>query len=255
MAVDQPMSITQAVSYCRQNYAALASIHSWEEQQQVISACLSMVSDPSTGETVHGDQAAYGGYGCWIGFEDSASEGGFIWEDGSSVDFVHWTPGEPNGADSESAVVVDLRGHMGSQDIWLPTNGFRNGEWNDDSRSDGQLLYPVCETSIPQAIPGAARVWGTGATSSFNIKVCVDGTDTLFFQVRSAYLFLPPYQPERVSCLHVNECTVHRTIASGCSMEVTGQLLAKAATVGKLTQWDKRAPILAAIKITLEKLT
>lgn len=182
MAVDQPMSITQAVSYCRQNYAALASIHSWDEQQQVVSACLSMVTDTSTGATVNGDQAAHGGYGCWIGFEDSASEGGFIWEDGSSVNFVHWTPGEPNGGGSESAVAVDLRGRMGSQDIWLPANGFRNGEWNDDSRSDGQMLYPVCETSIPQAVPGAARVWGTGATSSFNIKVCVDGTDTLFFQ-------------------------------------------------------------------------
>jgi hypothetical protein len=182
MAVDQPMSITQAVTYCRQNYAALASIHTWEEQQQVVSACLSMVSDQATGATVNGDQAAYGGYGCWIGFEDSAAEGGFIWEDGSSVDFVHWTPGEPNGADSESAVSVDLRGRMGSHDIWLPANGFRNGEWNDDSRNDAQMLFPVCETSIPQAVPGAARVWGTGATSSFNIKVCVDGTDTLFFQ-------------------------------------------------------------------------
>lgn len=40
------MSITQAVTTCRQNYAALASIHSWQDQQDAVSACLAMVSDP-----------------------------------------------------------------------------------------------------------------------------------------------------------------------------------------------------------------
>ena len=34
---------------------------------------------------------------------------------------------QPNGGGSESAVALDLRGHMGSQDIWKPANGFRNG--------------------------------------------------------------------------------------------------------------------------------
>ena len=40
------MSIMQAVTTCRQNYAALASIHSWQDQQDAVSACLAMVSDP-----------------------------------------------------------------------------------------------------------------------------------------------------------------------------------------------------------------
>lgn len=47
------------------------------------------------------------------------------------------------------------------------------------------MLHPICETSIPQAVPGAARIWGAGATSSFNMKVCVDGTDTLFFRANA----------------------------------------------------------------------
>ena len=189
VAIDQPMSISASIAYCRQNYAALASIHTWEEQQQANAACGAMVAD-SSGRTVS-EQASNGGYGCWIGFEDSAQQGGFLWEDGSSVDFVNWAPAEPNnvvgyrsGGRTGTAVAIDLRGHQGimCDPGVMHTGCFRNGEWNDDSRADDYYLYPICETNIPPAVPGASRVWGTGATSSFNLKVCIDGTDTLYFQ-------------------------------------------------------------------------
>ena len=55
---------------------SLASIHSPEEQEQAVSVCKSMRTDANTGATVAGDQATHGGYGCWIGFEDSAQDGG-----------------------------------------------------------------------------------------------------------------------------------------------------------------------------------
>ena len=118
------MSITDAGAYCRQNYASLASIHSYAEQQQAVSVCASMrTGDEGEGAaTVAGDTAAGGGYGCWIGFEDSSSEGGFIWTDGSNTDFVAFAPGEPNGGGGESAVAIDLRGHMGAY-----TGLLRNG--------------------------------------------------------------------------------------------------------------------------------
>ena len=77
VAVPTPMSIRASVDYCRANYAALASIHSIEEQRQAALACSSFAN--ADGTTVS-DQAANGGYGCWIGFEDSATEGGFSWQ-------------------------------------------------------------------------------------------------------------------------------------------------------------------------------
>jgi hypothetical protein len=165
------MSISQAVDYCRQNYAALASIHSIEEQQLAAAACSSMngVSD----------QAANGGYGCWIGFEDSAAEGGFVWTDGSSVDFVNFAPGEPNGGTGESAVTLDMRGAQG---IITESGQARHGMWNDDQRTETYLLHPICETTIPQARQGGIRSWGSGNSHSVNIKVCVDADDYLFFQ-------------------------------------------------------------------------
>ena len=29
---------------------------------------------------------------------DEASEGGYVWSDGTNIDFVNWAPGEPNDA-------------------------------------------------------------------------------------------------------------------------------------------------------------
>ena len=77
----------------------------------------------------------------------------------------------------------------------------RNGDWNDadgqpDACERGQAankdldcrfgqhgLFPLCQVTGPPApAPAAPRVWGTGATSSFRVQVCVDRIDTLFFQ-------------------------------------------------------------------------
>ena len=34
----------------------------------------------------------------------------------------------------------------------------------------------------PVAALGAQMVWGSGRTSSFNLKICIDQEDTVFFQ-------------------------------------------------------------------------
>ena len=109
--VPQLMNIDQAVQLCRTQYASLASIHSWAEQQQAKDVC----------ESAPGERP-----GCWcapllpaalrhaltlslhrrIGLEDSAAEGGFVWTDGTNVDFVDFTPGEPNGGIGESGTKI-----------------------------------------------------------------------------------------------------------------------------------------------------
>ena len=54
VAITQPMSIADATIHCRQNYASLASIHSWSEQQEAVTACEAMRGQ-------NHDQASYGG--------------------------------------------------------------------------------------------------------------------------------------------------------------------------------------------------
>ena len=77
VAVGTTMSVFDAVDYCEQHYQSLASIHSWEEQQQAASACQAYSDATETELTAGGNQQ----YGCWIGFQDLGAEGGFAWSD------------------------------------------------------------------------------------------------------------------------------------------------------------------------------
>ena len=57
---------------------------------------------------------------------------------------------------------------------------FGSGRWND---SPDRPLFPTCQVQVaPAAALGAQMVWGSGRTSSFNLKICVDQEDTVFFQ-------------------------------------------------------------------------
>ena len=114
--VPQLMNIDQAVQLCRTQYASLASIHSWAEQQQAKDVC----------ESAPGERP-----GCWIGLEDSAAEGGFVWTDGTNVDFVDFTPGEPNGGIGESAVALTFR-NSPHRNHGSDTGA---GQWNDETRN------------------------------------------------------------------------------------------------------------------------
>ena len=155
---------TAAAQYCRSTYQTLASIHSAAEQRQAAAVCQTM--DP-------GD----GGYGCWIGMEDSAQEGGFVWSDGSNTDFVNFSPGEPNNSYNgpENYVAISFR-------------GTRNGRWNDETENPDTggyswgMNFPLCQTQVPPSDATKLRVWGTGAQTSLNIRICVDADDYLYFQ-------------------------------------------------------------------------
>lgn len=182
IAVPETMTYADARQYCQQHYVDLASIHSPDEQSHAASACMQYASpSPEDGN---------GAFGCWIGFTDEANEGGFIWVDGTSVGFVDFAPGEPNDiswrnpadqgthtAGTENVVEMDLRAGTGG-----------DGEWND---VDDGMYFPICEVTPYDRYNGGAAsgsqtqppmVWGTGQTASFNIQVCIDHVDTLYFQ-------------------------------------------------------------------------
>jgi hypothetical protein len=99
-------------------------------------------------------------YGCWIGFQDLGSEGGFAWYDGASVDYADWAVGEPNDVNGgEDAVEMDFRQRL-----------TRFGEWNDATMDQGYEEFPLCETSIPAPVPGEPMNWGTDVQASFRVS-------------------------------------------------------------------------------------
>jgi hypothetical protein len=178
VAGPESMDLASAKTYCETNHRGLASIHSNGEQLSAKAACDFYVQAGIDASTDDPDHAPIG---CWIGLTDEVQEGGFVWTDGSAVEFVNWKAGEPNNAGGD--------GTAGSGENGVNLY-FTNGRWND--RGSGQptdkLMFPLCNsepaysTSGGLPAPGAQMVWGTGRTSSFRFAVCVDHSDTLFFQ-------------------------------------------------------------------------
>ncbi|KAG8005154.1 Lactose-binding lectin l-2 [Nibea albiflora] len=74
----------EAELYCLSEKANLVSIHSLEEHNFIRD--LSKNFDPFQGPT-------------WIGLSDTQKEGGWMWSDGSAVDFLLWDAGEPDNGD------------------------------------------------------------------------------------------------------------------------------------------------------------
>jgi hypothetical protein len=87
-------------------------------------------------------------HSCWIGLNDQAQEGRFVWSDASSVDFYNFNPAEPNDC-CGNGINFD-----GGEDCVNLDIGARAGKWNDLKCSSGEsaqggngLLFPVCQTT------------------------------------------------------------------------------------------------------------
>ena len=90
-AMTTPMSQADAQTACEADGGNLASIHSDADQEAARAACNS-----ASGNTDGYDSD------CWIGLSDTATEGTFVWTDGTPNDYQHWNPGEPNAWASQS---------------------------------------------------------------------------------------------------------------------------------------------------------
>ena len=65
----------------------------------------------------------------WLGFNDSTTEGAWVWQSGAAVSYTNWASGEPN----------DSRGEDCAE---MYSN---NGQWNDTDCADEELAY-VCKS-------------------------------------------------------------------------------------------------------------
>ncbi|QLE59832.1 putative Ig domain-containing protein [Nostoc sp. TCL26-01] len=88
----------------------------------------------------------------WIGLNDTASEGNFVWVSGEPVTYINWTSGEPNDGDSA------LGGR--SEDYVLMNWGF-GGSWND-GEDDTVIRRGIIE------VPGSSISISSGFTNEGN---------------------------------------------------------------------------------------
>lgn len=98
--------------------------------------CYALTSGPLTWHEAEAEAVSYGGHlvavndaaenawlvatfgadRMWIGFNDEASEGSFVWSNGDPVTYTNWGAGEPNDITHED---------------WTVMNWYADGGWND----------------------------------------------------------------------------------------------------------------------------
>src|SRR5688572_28268671 len=88
-----------------------------------------------------------GDAGLWIGLNDAANEGQFVWASGEPVTFIYWYPGEPNNLGGEDYAAIRRPGEV------PPT-----GSWNDTSGlvHPTSPIFGVVEMQAPTPLPLAA---------------------------------------------------------------------------------------------------
>jgi hypothetical protein len=109
-----PSTWSQAATACKGIGYAMVSIGSAQEDNFVF----------TTANTISNQK-------WWIGFNDIAAEGNFVWDGGSPVTYTNWEPGEPNDAG-------------GNEDCTQINRYYPKATWNDEPCNQG--LFFVCES-------------------------------------------------------------------------------------------------------------
>ncbi len=106
----------------------LLAANSWtasEAEAEKMGGTLAIINDVSEQEWVFSKFGEYGGVSrnLWIGLQETAKEGVYVWVDGSPLNYTNWLPGEPN-----NTLGIEKYAHMIRTD-----NPWRHkgGTWND----------------------------------------------------------------------------------------------------------------------------
>jgi DNA/RNA endonuclease G (NUC1) len=128
--VKKTMTWLDAADYCKSKDSYLPSIHSLEEASFLEDLTRNDAKLP------------------WIGLK--LTDGNFVWEDKTIVDFVQWGYSEPNNVDSvEHCTQMRTKGYF---QRFKPDEMSESKKWNDCRCHIYQETF-FCKTQLPQNIP------------------------------------------------------------------------------------------------------
>ena len=129
-----------------------------EAEAQSLGGHLATINDAAENTWVTTTFINFGGQekSLWIGLNDQAQEGVFVWASGETASFRNWEPGQPdNGFGGEDFV-----------HIWPASRNL--GLWNDyntDNNWFGMPFHGVVEIAVPE--PTSLSLLALGATVIF----------------------------------------------------------------------------------------
>ena len=161
----------------------------WSERAAVaLGGHLTTIRSQAEQTWVFNTLSGYGGVNrlLWIGLNDVATEGRFVWSSGAAVTFTNWAPGEPNNAlTGEDFVTMYQPGHA------------QAGRWNDWGQrvfSGSQPFNGVLELVAPMG-PPVINSQPTGGklnpSAEFKFEVLANGSPVLAYQWRFNGLDIP----------------------------------------------------------------
>ena len=121
------------------------SFQNAEAYAQSLGGHLVSIANAAENEAVRQLFVQSGSTQIWIGFNDIASEGAFVWTDGSPVTFTAWNVGEPNNSGGEDC--ADMEGPGSWND--LPCFYELNSVIEIPRLTDASLGYGTCSASLP----------------------------------------------------------------------------------------------------------
>ncbi|MBI3850912.1 MAG: tandem-95 repeat protein [Verrucomicrobia bacterium] len=166
----------------------LLNFTNWPAAEQIavsLGGHLATINNAAENQWVFDTFSTFGGLErpMWIGLNDAAQEGTWVWVSGEPVTYLNWSPIEPNSGDG----VFPDEDHVL---IWHPSSGFPLGSWND--APSNQLQYAVVEVAPPAPVivsqPTNLTVY-VGSNATF--RVTATGGAPLAYQWRFYETNLP----------------------------------------------------------------
>ncbi|XP_042230649.1 C-type mannose receptor 2-like, partial [Homarus americanus] len=120
MFSEEEKTWTAAQRECQSHQAHLVSVATWAEQDYVFN---------------------HQGGGGWLGLNDRALEGSWVWSDGTSVTITNWNEGEPSGGDKNCVEMIDSAGK------WNDVRCEQERPFICKRKASDTPIYPVTTTT------------------------------------------------------------------------------------------------------------
>ncbi|MBL7992178.1 MAG: T9SS type A sorting domain-containing protein [Candidatus Kapabacteria bacterium] len=149
----------------------LLTANSWtasEAEAEKMGGTLAIIDNASEQEWVFSKFGEYGNESrnLWIGLQETAKEGVYVWVDGSALNYTNWLPGEPNNVLSTEGYVHMIR----TDNPWQ----HKGGTWNDlpnagQPGSPFNIVFGVVEIA-----PLQSEVFPNPCNQILNLRLSID---------------------------------------------------------------------------------